>query len=78
MCVVCIIRATRIHVKLENVKEGGVIERRQKSKKGGREAASRELRNVKFQVEKGESKRKANGARERGGEGGCAREREGR
>jgi hypothetical protein len=63
---------------LGKVKEGGVIERRQKSKKGGREAASRELRNVKFQVGKGESKRKANRARERGREGGCAREREGR
>ena len=34
------------------------VERRQKSKKGGREAASWELRNLKFQVEKGESKRK--------------------
>ena len=54
------------------------VERRQKSKKGGREAASWELGNLKFQVEKGESKRKANGARERGREGGCAREREGR
>ena len=64
MCVVCITRATRIHVKLENVKEGGVRERRQKSKKGGREAASWELRNLKFQVEKGESKRKVR----RGGE----------
>jgi hypothetical protein len=48
------------------MKEGGVIERRQKGKKGGREAASRELGNVKSQVEKGESKRKANEARERG------------
>ena len=33
------------------------VERRRKSKKGGREAASWELRNLKFQVEKGESKR---------------------
>ena len=47
------------------------VERRRKSKKGGREAASWELRNLKFQVEKGESKRKV---RERERE----REREGR
>jgi hypothetical protein len=44
------------------------VERRRKSKKGGREAASWELRNLKFQVEKGESKRKVRrggGERER-------------
>jgi hypothetical protein len=42
------------------------VERRRKSKKGGREAASWELRNLKFQVEKGESKRKVRrGGRER-------------
>ena len=46
------------------------VERRRKSKKGGREAASWELRNLKFQVEKGESKRKVRrggGERERRG-----------
>ena len=48
------------------------VERRRKSKKGGREAASWELRNLKFQVEKGESKRKV---RRGGGGGGGGRER---
>ena len=67
------------------------VERRRKSKKGGREAASWELRNLKFQVEKGESKRKVRrgggGEREREkakearegrerGEGGGGRQRE--
>jgi hypothetical protein len=46
------------------------VERRRKSKKGGREAASWELRNLKFQVEKGESKRKVR----RGGGGGREKE----
>ena len=57
MCVVYYTRHAHT-CKVGKCKEGGVIEMRQKSKKGGREAASRELRNVKFQVGKGESKRK--------------------